>query len=170
MAVVRRKPRDEALTAPQLTSDGKFHFARLGQCLFVAGRPDLVRLREAAKFVKAVEPILRHRPQTPEWSLIRRFRERSRITWVNHAALAQSTIPPGRDAVVWSDSGTGRMMPNPAAREVSMQRIGDMFHHRTRDDFGEGDHQEYVERGVRDILLIGGAAALLIGAFVISLV
>lgn len=51
-----------------------------------------------------------------------------------------------------------------------MQRINNMFHHSTRDDFGEGDHQEYVERGLRDILLVGGAAALLIGAFVISLV
>lgn len=51
-----------------------------------------------------------------------------------------------------------------------MQRIANLFHHRTRDDFGEGDHQEYVETGLRDVLLIGGAAALLIGAFVISLV
>lgn len=55
-------------------------------------------------------------------------------------------------------------------KEVAMQRIGEIFHHRSRDDFGEGDHQEYVESGVRDILLIGGAAALLIGAFVISLI
>jgi hypothetical protein len=51
-----------------------------------------------------------------------------------------------------------------------MQRIGEMFHHRPRDDFGEGDHQEYVESGIREILLVGGAAALLIGAFVVSLV
>lgn len=51
-----------------------------------------------------------------------------------------------------------------------MQRVGDMFHRRTRDDFGEGDHQEYVESGLRDVLLIGGAAALLIGVFVASLV
>ena len=51
-----------------------------------------------------------------------------------------------------------------------MQRIGEMFHRRPRDDFGEGDHQEYVESGLREVLLIGGAAALLIGAFVISLV
>jgi hypothetical protein len=46
-----------------------------------------------------------------------------------------------------------------------MQRIGAMFHHRSRDDFGEGDHQEYVESGLRDMLLIGGAALLMIGGF-----
>ena len=51
-----------------------------------------------------------------------------------------------------------------------MQRIGDLFHHRPRDDFGEGDHQEYVESGLRDILLIGGAAVVLVGAFVVSLI
>jgi hypothetical protein len=51
-----------------------------------------------------------------------------------------------------------------------MQRIGEMFHRRPRDDFAEGDHQEYVESGIREILLVGGAAALLIGAFVVSLV
>jgi hypothetical protein len=51
-----------------------------------------------------------------------------------------------------------------------MQRIGEMFRPRARDDFGEGDHQEYVETGVRDVLLIGGAAAVLIGGFVISLI
>jgi hypothetical protein len=51
-----------------------------------------------------------------------------------------------------------------------MQRIGETFHPRPRDDFGDGDHQEYVENGVRDVLLIGGAAALLIGGFVVSLI
>lgn len=51
-----------------------------------------------------------------------------------------------------------------------MQRIGDLFRHRQRDDFGEGDHQEYVESGVRDGFLIGGAALLLVGGFVASLV
>lgn len=50
-----------------------------------------------------------------------------------------------------------------------MQRIADLLHKHPRDDFGEGDHQEYVESGVRDILLIGGAAALLIAGFVVSL-
>jgi len=50
-----------------------------------------------------------------------------------------------------------------------MRGIKDMFHHRSRDDFGEGDHQEYVESGVRDILLISGAAVVLVGAFVVSL-
>jgi hypothetical protein len=49
-----------------------------------------------------------------------------------------------------------------------MQRIEEMF--RSRDDFGDGDHQEYVESGMRDVLLIGGAAALLIGGFVVSLI
>jgi hypothetical protein len=50
-----------------------------------------------------------------------------------------------------------------------MQRIGHMLHFRSHDEgFGEGDHREYVESGVRDILLIGAAAAILIGAFVIS--
>ena len=51
-----------------------------------------------------------------------------------------------------------------------MQRISNMFHHRARDDFGEGDHQEYVETGLRDVVVIGAAAALLIGVFVASLV
>ncbi len=50
-----------------------------------------------------------------------------------------------------------------------MQRIGNLFHFAQRDEFGEGDHQEYVERGVGDIVLIGGAALLLIGGFVASL-
>jgi len=50
-----------------------------------------------------------------------------------------------------------------------MQRIGHMLHFRSHDAFGDGDHQEYVESGVRDVLLIGGAAALLIGAFIVSL-
>ena len=50
-----------------------------------------------------------------------------------------------------------------------MQRIGSIFHHRPREDFSEGDHQEYVESGIRDIFLIGGAAVVLVGAFVVSL-
>jgi hypothetical protein len=50
-----------------------------------------------------------------------------------------------------------------------MQRIGDLFHRRERDDFGEGDHREYVESGVRDIFLIGGATAILVAAFIISI-
>jgi hypothetical protein len=41
--------------------------------------------------------------------------------------------------------------------------------YRSRDDFGEGDHQEYVESGYGEILLIGGAAIVLVGAFVVSL-
>ena len=36
-------------------------------------------------------------------------------------------------------------------------------------DFGEGDHQEYVESGTRDVVLIAGAALLMIGAFIWSL-
>jgi len=58
---------------------------------------------------------------------------------------------------------------NSVCKEVTMQRIGNIFHARPRDDFGEGDHQEYVESGLRDILLIGGAAVLLVGAFIGSL-
>jgi hypothetical protein len=50
-----------------------------------------------------------------------------------------------------------------------MRRIGDMVHFDARDDFSEGDHHEYVENGLRDILLIGSAALLLIGGFVASL-
>lgn len=50
-----------------------------------------------------------------------------------------------------------------------MHRLGDIFHHRDPNDFGEGDHQEYVESGVRDIFLIAGAAVILIGAFAVSL-
>ncbi len=50
-----------------------------------------------------------------------------------------------------------------------MRRIGQIFHHRSRDDFTDGDHQEYVESGIRDILLVGGAAVVLIAAFVVSL-
>lgn len=51
-----------------------------------------------------------------------------------------------------------------------MFRIGDVIHHRSRDDFGEGDHQEYVEPGLRDIILIGGISLLMIGAFIGSLI
>jgi len=36
---------------------------------------------------------------------------------------------------------------------------------RPRDDFSDGDHQEYVESGLRDGLLIGGAMLLLVGGF-----
>lgn len=50
-----------------------------------------------------------------------------------------------------------------------MQRIGEIMHLRRRDDFGEGDHQEYVESGIRDVLLIGGLALVLVGGFVASL-
>ncbi|MEO5774563.1 MAG: hypothetical protein ABIQ32_10660 [Sphingomicrobium sp.] len=50
-----------------------------------------------------------------------------------------------------------------------MQRIGDVIHHRDRNDFSEGDHQEYVEPGLRDIVLIAGISLLLIGAFIGSL-
>jgi hypothetical protein len=81
-------------------------------------------------------------------------------------------MPPSRvtrgGGFLWSDSGNRRKALIPLAREVTMQRIGSIFH-RPRDDFGEGDHQEYVESGVRDILLIGGAAVVLVGAFVVSL-
>ncbi|MBV9528280.1 hypothetical protein [Sphingomonas sp.] len=50
-----------------------------------------------------------------------------------------------------------------------MQRIGHIMPLRRRDDFSEGDHQEYVEPGFRDVLLIGGTALILVGAFVFSL-
>ena len=50
-----------------------------------------------------------------------------------------------------------------------MQRL-DILHHRDRDDFSEGDHQEYVENGLRDVFLIGGAALIFIGGFIASLV
>ena len=49
-----------------------------------------------------------------------------------------------------------------------MSYIGDMLHRRDA-DFGEGDHQEYVESGVRDVALIAGAALVMIGGFVWSL-
>jgi hypothetical protein len=84
-------------------------------------------------------------------------------------ANAVALFTPGAAVCFLSDSAGRRMMGEPSAREVSMQPIGDIFHHRARDDFGEGDHQEYVESGVRDILLIGGAAVVLVGAFVASL-
>ena len=51
-----------------------------------------------------------------------------------------------------------------------MHKIGNMFHAPDADDFSEGDHQEYVKGGLREILLDGGAAVVLIGAFVVSLV
>src|SRR5689334_18624715 len=120
---------------------------------------------------------------------------RSRATWRNAHARSDSkadtqALPPlprmrtsstisgtkrnniseSHRAAVWSDSRAGRMPPVPSAREVAMQRISNMFHHRARDDFGEGDHQEYVETGLRDVVVIGAAAALLIGVFVASLV
>lgn len=50
-----------------------------------------------------------------------------------------------------------------------MQKVGDIIHHRPRDDFRDGDHQEYVKDGVSQIFLIGGAAIVLVGAFVVSL-
>lgn len=51
-----------------------------------------------------------------------------------------------------------------------MRRISDMLHYEQRDDFGDCDHQEHVEPGTRDIVLIVGAALLLIGGFVASLI
>jgi len=51
-----------------------------------------------------------------------------------------------------------------------MQRIGNLFRQRAGEDFSEGDHREYVEPGTRDIFLIGGAAVVLVAAFVVSLV
>jgi len=50
-----------------------------------------------------------------------------------------------------------------------MQKIGDVILRRRRDDFRDGDHQEYVEGGMSQIFLVGGAAVVLVGAFVISL-
>jgi hypothetical protein len=50
-----------------------------------------------------------------------------------------------------------------------MQRIGHMFHTRPR-DFRRRRSPGICRGGVREILLIGGAAALLIGGFVVSLI
>ena len=51
-----------------------------------------------------------------------------------------------------------------------MQRLSNMFQRRRHEeDFSEGDHREYVEPGYRDIVLISGAALLLIGGFIASL-
>lgn len=50
-----------------------------------------------------------------------------------------------------------------------MQRIGEWVTRRPRDEFAEGDHQEYVEAGTRDVVLIAGAALLLIGGFIVAL-
>ena len=50
-----------------------------------------------------------------------------------------------------------------------MQRLSSMFRPSRDEDFSEGDHREYVETGSRDILLIAGAALLLIGGFIASL-
>jgi hypothetical protein len=61
------------------------------------------------------------------------------------------------------------MIPPRQQRRTGMRRINAIFHHESHADFGEGDHQEYVESGSRDILLIAGAALLLIGGFVASL-
>jgi hypothetical protein len=99
-------------------------------------------------------------------------RRHERLGWpiVNASETRAARAVGVSAAVVWTDSLQRSMMRIPFAKEVSMQRIGDMFAHRSRDDFAEGDHQEYVESGVRDVLLIGGAAALLIGGFVISLI
>jgi hypothetical protein len=54
-------------------------------------------------------------------------------------------------------------------RRYAMQKVGDIIHHRPRDDFRDGDHQEYVKDGVSQIFLVGGAAVVLVGAFVVSL-
>ena len=42
-----------------------------------------------------------------------------------------------------------------------MQKVGDIIHHRQRDDFRDGDHQEYVKDGMSQIFLVGGAADLI---------
>jgi len=54
-------------------------------------------------------------------------------------------------------------------RRYAMQKIGDVILRRRRDDFRDGDHQEYVEGGMSQIFLVGGAAVVLVGAFVVSL-
>jgi hypothetical protein len=48
-----------------------------------------------------------------------------------------------------------------------MRKFGDILHR--RDEFGEGDHQEYVEPGYKDVILIGGITLLLVGGFIGSL-
>jgi hypothetical protein len=50
-----------------------------------------------------------------------------------------------------------------------VKHIGPIFYQHPIDDFSEGDHQEYLESGVCDICLIGGAALVLVGAFIVSL-
>jgi hypothetical protein len=52
---------------------------------------------------------------------------------------------------------------------LAMGRVRYWTHLHPRDQFGEGDHQEYVETGTRDIIIVAGAAVLLIGSFIISL-
>ena len=51
-----------------------------------------------------------------------------------------------------------------------MRRFGDVIHGRDRDDFSDPAHQEYVESGTRDIVLLAGLSLLLIGVFIGSLV
>ena len=51
-----------------------------------------------------------------------------------------------------------------------MKLIGRIVHEQSRNDFSSGDHQEYVEIGLRDAVLIGGVALVLFGGFVASIV
>lgn len=51
-----------------------------------------------------------------------------------------------------------------------MRKFGDVIRGRDRDDFSDPAHQEYVEPGTRDIMLLGGLSLLLIGVFIGSLV
>ena len=50
-----------------------------------------------------------------------------------------------------------------------MRKFGDVIHGRDRDDFSDPAHQEYVERGTSDMMLVGGLSLLLIGVFIGSL-
>jgi hypothetical protein len=51
-----------------------------------------------------------------------------------------------------------------------MQRIDEFVQRHSHDDFADADHQEHVERGPYEIVLIAGAALLLVGGFIASLV
>ena len=50
-----------------------------------------------------------------------------------------------------------------------MQRISELLHNRRLEDYSDADHQEHVERVPGEVLMIGGAALLLLGGFIGSL-
>ena len=73
----RLQDRYFAIPLSKLASDAPLDRASLAQSFFVRCRGDLVRLREPACVIEAVEPILSHTPWKTAAELIRIFRGRN---------------------------------------------------------------------------------------------